>query len=505
MFRRNKKKKGVKRPDISMPTNFEHRFHTGFDPSGRKFVGLPPQWEAVLGMKEPRRPQPLVDPDHITDVMPLRRSEARHMNTRRQNPQINSVISVSRSNSLRDSMRVGPASRPVVQKRPPAVPHQPRINESLETADPRRPQYRPPSRDDRRSHDDGRDHRDGPRRHNEPLHHRLSPVQRESSDYGSASTDSAGETSDDIRTSKTKLMYSDVPVTHEQFRKALELVVTAVGPPESLENFMKIGEGSTGVVCLARDRRTGRQVAVKKMDLKKQQRRELLFNEVVIMRDYPHPNIVEMYGSYLVGDELWVVMEFLEGGTLTDIVTHTRLSEEQIACVCRSVLRALTFLHSQGVIHRDIKSDSILLTSHGNVKLSDFGFCAQVTEDMPRRKSLVGTPYWMAPEVIARKAYGTEADIWSLGIMVLEMIDGEPPYFSEPPLQAMRKLRDGEPPTCRTKQISPRFQSFVRYALIRDPIERATAFELLNHAFIHGASGSTALPDLMKTYRHSVC
>lgn len=225
------------------------------------------------------------------------------------------------------------------------------------------------------------------------------------------------------------------------------------------------------------------------------------------MRDYPHPNIVEMYGSYLVGDELWVVMEFLEGGSLTDIITHTSLSEEQVSCICRSVLKALAFLHPQGVIHRDIKSDSILLTPSGQVKLSDFGFCAQVTEEMQRRKSLVGTPYWMAPEVISRKPYGPEADIWSLGIMVLEMINGEPPYFSEPPLQAMRKLRDLDPPITRAdhEEMSPRLLSFLQRTLVRDPAQRASAFELLNHPFIRSTSNSSSLADMMKSFRHSVC
>eukprot|EP00064_Thunnus_orientalis_P025994 superscaffoldBa00014814_g26449 len=122
------------------------------------------------------------------------------------------------------------------------------------------------------------------------------------------------------------------------------------------------------------------------------------------------------------------------------------MNEEQIATVCLSVLRALSYLHTQGVIHRDIKSDSILLTSDGRIKLSDFGFCAQVSKEVPKRKSLVGTPYWMAPEVISRLPYGTEVDIWSLGIMVIEMVDGEPPYFNEPPLQAMRRIRDNLPP-----------------------------------------------------------
>lgn len=219
------------------------------------------------------------------------------------------------------------------------------------------------------------------------------------------------------------------------------MVVSPKDPRETLEQFMKIGEGSTGTVCIARDRNTGRQVAVKKMDLRKQQRRELLFNEVVIMRDYHHSNIVEMYDSYLVNDELWVVMEYLEGGALTDIVTHARMDEEQIATVCKQCLKALAYLHSQGVIHRDIKSDSILLAPDGRVKLSDFGFCAQVSQELPKRKSLVGTPYWMSAEVISRLPYGPEVDIWSLGIMVIEMVDGEPPFFDEPPLQAMRRIR----------------------------------------------------------------
>lgn len=113
-------------------------------------------------------------------------------------------------------------------------------------------------------------------------------------------------------------------LSHEQFRDALQVVVSRGDPRDNLSDFVKIGEGSTGTVWIATDNMTGRQVAVKKMDLRKQQRRELLFNEVVIMRDYHHPNIVEMYDSFLVGDELWVVMEYLEGGALTEIVTHSR-------------------------------------------------------------------------------------------------------------------------------------------------------------------------------------
>ncbi|XP_004697890.1 serine/threonine-protein kinase PAK 5 [Echinops telfairi] len=292
-------------------------------------------------------------------------------------------------------------------------------------------------------------------------------------------------------------------VSHEQFRAALQLVVSPGDPREYLDNFIKIGEGSTGIVCIATEKHTGKQVAVKKMDLRKQQRRELLFNEVVIMRDYHHDNVVDMYNSYLVSDELWVVMEFLEGGALTDIVTHTRMNEEQIATVCLSVLRALSYLHNQGVIHRDIKSDSILLTSDGRIKLSDFGFCAQVSKEVPKRKSLVGTPYWMAPEVISRLPYGTEVDIWSLGIMVLEMIDGEPPYFNEPPLQAMQRIRDSLPPRVKDlHKVSSMLRGFLDLVLVREPSQRATAQELLGHPFLKLAGPPSCIVPLMRQYRH---
>ncbi|XP_074065559.1 serine/threonine-protein kinase PAK 5 isoform X2 [Macrotis lagotis] len=290
-------------------------------------------------------------------------------------------------------------------------------------------------------------------------------------------------------------------VSHEQFRATLQLVVSPGDPQEYLDNFIKIGEGSTGIVCIATEKHTGRQVAVKKMDLRKQQRRELLFNEVVIMRDYHHENVVDMYNSYLVDDELWVVMEFLEGGALTDIVTNTRMDEEQIATVCLSVLRALNYLHNQGVIHRDIKSDSILLSGDGRVKLSDFGFCAQVSKEVPKRKSLVGTPYWMAPEVISRVPYGPEVDIWSLGIMVIEMIDGEPPYFNEPPLQAMRRIRDNLPPRVKDPhRISPLLRGFLNLMLMRDPSQRATAQELLKHPFLKLAGPPACIISLMRQY-----
>ncbi|XP_068578013.1 serine/threonine-protein kinase PAK 6 [Cebidichthys violaceus] len=340
---------------------------------------------------------------------------------------------------------------------------------------------------------------------NPPYPRQDSPSQPRPSPTGSLATSPPGTCSPAFRPPQhpSPRPPPDPPkVTHEQFKAALQMVVDKGDPRSYLENFVKIGEGSTGVVCIATEKHSGRQVAVKMMDLRRQQRRELLFNEVVIMRDYQHRNVVEMFKSALVEEELWVIMEYLQGGALTNIVSETRLSEEQIATVCEAVLQALAYLHSQGVIHRDIKSDSILLTLDGRVKLSDFGFCAQISKDIPKRKSLVGTPYWMAPEVISKSPYGTEVDVWSMGIMVVEMVDGEPPYFSETPVAAMKRLRDELPPTVRNvSQISPVLKDFLDRMLTRDPLERASATDLLEHPFLLQSGSPQCLVPLVEQYR----
>ena len=174
----------------------------------------------------------------------------------------------------------------------------------------------------------------------------------------------------------------------------LRAVVSAGNPRERYTLIGQIGQGASGSVVTAIDGETDMLVAIKQMILAQQSNKEFILNEILVMRENRHPNVVNYLDSYLVDNELWVVMEYLQGGSLTDIVVDTRMEEYQIATVCREVLLALEFLHKNQVIHRDIKSDNILLGIDGSVKLTDFGFCAQLAEQN-KRTTMVGTPYWM--------------------------------------------------------------------------------------------------------------
>ncbi|RMB97592.1 hypothetical protein DUI87_25956 [Hirundo rustica rustica] len=230
----------------------------------------------------------------------------------------------------------------------------------------------------------------------------------------------------------------------------------------------------------------------------KLKRKKVMVNEIMVMKRNRNPRVVSYLDSYLVHEQIWLVMEYMDGGTLYDVIRMTKIYEDDIATLSRECLQGLEFLHSNHVMHRDVKSLNILLRTDGSVKLADFGFSAQLTPKQSRRSSVIGTAWWMAPEVVEGQPYGPKVDIWSFGIVGTEMVEREVPYKNESPLSTQLLIAtQGIPELRQPKLLSPLLRDFLSCCLQRDERRRWCAKELLQHPFVTSANPASSLVPLI--------
>ena len=281
----------------------------------------------------------------------------------------------------------------------------------------------------------------------------------------------------------------------------LDKILEPSNPHDIFQDFEKVDEGSTGIIYKAFSAEIGGIVAVKEMTLTPSNEK-LILDETQLLAAMNHPNIVKFYSAHKIGNTLWMTMELMNGGCLTDVATYCACQEPHIAYFAREVLKALEYIHAHGLIHRDIKSDNVLLKANGEVRLADFGYAAQLKSSTDVRRSAVGTPYWMAPEVIKKQPYSLPADIWSFGIMLRELADGEPPYVDLPPMKALFKIvSEGIPPISEIESRSSEFLRFLGRCLEVDPAKRATASELLSDPFLQIACNRSSVPPMIELAR----
>eukprot|EP00128_Syssomonas_multiformis_P005575 Colp12_sorted_trinity150504_noHs@19123 len=483
---------------IGTPTGFKHEVHVGFDPNTNNFTGLPAQWQTLLEMSKISKAEQAQNPQAVLDVLEFYTSQAQSGNTdvwekfaqNRKSLKPKARGGPSLGSSPPPEVKTAPETKPLPKMPPPPTtapdakivqaagartPDAPLKNPALRATMASKRQTVIQPRDATKAADFIPAVVPKP----EPVKPEPEPQPQEEPFYR---------------------VFLNIPnPTEEEILLALESIVSPGAPSDFYSGKKKIGQGASGCVYVAQHKTTKKVVAIKEMDLAEQPRKELIINEIIVMRESVHQNVVNYVDSFLTNGCLCVVMEYMQGGPLTDVIEQNHMTEEQIATVCRETLRGLEHLHKKGIIHRDIKSDNVLLDIDGSVKLTDFGFCAQLNESRSKRSTMVGTPYWMAPEIVKQKDYGPKVDIWSLGIMVIEMIEGEPPYLDEEPLKALYLIAtNGTPQLKQPDRISPELRRFLDRCLVVDVETRATATDLLQDPFLKRACPLEGLRSLLQ-------
>ncbi|KAJ9453157.1 Serine/threonine-protein kinase pakC, partial [Diplonema papillatum] len=290
----------------------------------------------------------------------------------------------------------------------------------------------------------------------------------------------------DLAKSFSALPKSEIPIK----RYPLEELLTPGDPLQMYTRMKKLDGGSQGEVYRAVNLQ-GQRVALKKICIQNKERElPALENEISMLYCCKHPNIVNYFASHRKENILWIAMELMDGGKLTQLLERNfKFTEGQIAFIMCEVLKGVAYLHRTGRMHRDIKSDNVLISTDSRVKLGDFGFCVMLSEgNNAKRKTCVGTPYWMAPEVIKGKFYDLKADIWSLGILGLELCDGEPPNMALAPIRALHLVVSKPAPRVQSaSKWSRSCIDFVECMLQKEPKDRPAATELLSHPFLKKA------------------